>query len=111
MDRPGSTLRRRRWLAAVDRSFGSSRSVLCGGKPAVGAARLSQIARRRRRHCDDVMVIERDLCVCACGGALDSGHVIVAIVSAIPGSVVYMLIENFIDEEIRCLQRLTACVR
>ena len=35
-------------------------------------------------------------------GALDSGHVIVAILSAIPGSVC-MLIENFIDEEIRCL--------
>ena len=35
-------------------------------------------------------------------GALDSGHVIAAIVSAIPGSV-YMLTENFIDDEIRCL--------
>jgi len=39
-------------------------------------------------------------------GALDSGHVIAAIVSAIPGSV-YMLTENFIDDEIRCLRRLT----
>jgi len=41
-------------------------------------------------------------------GALDSGHVTVAIMSAIPGSV-YMLTENFIDEEIRCLRWFTPC--